>query len=332
MIKLKPFDSSPRTGLVAIFLALVAVAGIILKLDDFRAFLMPSGTALTWRVVGSLCLACSIVIFLIMNALWKKDNAELEDMKKQVEDIKNRLSDSERKRRTDVITGIPNASSFSDDVNQFFALRQTVRQAQVVLIDIVGFKKVNLNYGYLKGDALLRLIAQHVQSLMRRSEGIYKHPEVEDSPRTMLRQIYRRYPGGDEFAFLIEGDQHEALGFVVNRLHPAFLSLSKQAGDILKAPFDLSFRCAIAPFIPNDTAEDLLGRVGECYSIAAQSKAPFAIAWVQEELEPLEPKPGVVESEEEKKKREDQSRWYTKARQLFEVMNLDRPSVPPKSM
>lgn len=328
MFKAKPIDLSPRAGLIGFILLLTAIVGFVIKWAEFKAFLLPNGFWLNWRFVGFLCIASAFAVFMAMNALWKRDNTRLEELKKENADVRNRLSESERKRKTDVITGIPNASSFGDDVRQFFAQRPAVRQAQIILIDIVGFKKVNLEHGYLKGDALLRLIAQHVQSIMRRSEGIYKHPDMGGHPKTLLRQIYRRYPGGDEFVFLIEGDQHEALGFVVNRLHPAFKSLSEEAARVLGAPKELSFRCAIAPFIPGDSPDDLLERVGTCYSLAAHSKASFAIAWYPIDLEPKEPAAGVAESDADKRRREDRARWYKKARQLFEVMNLEGASKP----
>lgn len=53
------------------------------------------------------------------------------------------------------MTGIPNEQKFKEDIQSF-----SDEISQIILIDIDGFSSKNKRYGFLKGDELIRGIAQ----------------------------------------------------------------------------------------------------------------------------------------------------------------------------
>ncbi len=73
----------------------------------------------------------------------------------------------------DPLTGLPNRVLLEDRLAQ--ALRVAARDEQaveVVLIDLDGFKEINDTYGHEIGDAVLKEVAQRIQSAIRESDTV----------------------------------------------------------------------------------------------------------------------------------------------------------------
>jgi diguanylate cyclase (GGDEF)-like protein len=89
---------------------------------------------------------------------------------------------------TDSLTGLPNRRSF-DDVFPREARRshRTGEPVSLVLIDIDHFKLFNDSYGHAEGDRTLKLVAEALQSTLRR-------------PGDMVFRV-----GGEEFAAVLPG-------------------------------------------------------------------------------------------------------------------------------
>jgi GGDEF domain-containing protein len=131
--------------------------------------------------------------------------------------------------------------------------------------------------------------------------SIYEKDEKEN--------FYRVYPGGDEFAFIIEGDQADAIGFS-NRLVGQFQDISKKTVQILGENLNLSFHCAIVEIDPRDSFNDIFRKAEDCYRIAKEGKSDFTICWHPNTLE-------LILSKDTKKKAD-----YERARNIFEVMTI----------
>jgi GGDEF domain-containing protein len=121
-----------------------------------------------------------VIYLLSRNYYDKKMKNLLEEIKNEKEDNrKNKLllDNSKRliydiniERHTDVITGIPNQTMFKEDV---FRITESIQQGelyQIILIDIDNFGSINKEYGYFKGDELIRAIARELYYSMRRNE------------------------------------------------------------------------------------------------------------------------------------------------------------------
>src|SRR5260221_3703479 len=252
----RPLELTSKTGLIR-FLSLVgSLVAVYKDWNDIHEFLLPKRNPLNWHFLIEEMIVVAALVWFIMNELWRKEFAEHEKTKFDRDNLISRLSDSEKKRRTDVITGIPNGTQLNEDLDSFFENREHLEEAYVILIDVKDFGKVNDKFGYLKVDELLRKIAQDIYPGMRRNEDMYREVVKEEKDRTLWKQ-YRRYSGGDEFIFLLEGNQAAAIGFVVNRLVPTFNSLTKKTVDILRVEFPLSFRCAVVPVPKRDKAVDV---------------------------------------------------------------------------
>ena len=102
-----------------------------------------------------------------------------------------------------MITGVPSGEILEEDLNEYFSENSSRPEPQMILIDIKDFRKVNRVYGFIKGDKLLRTIAQEIYESMRRNEEMYKHSTLNDAKRPLWKRIYRKYPGGDEFVALV---------------------------------------------------------------------------------------------------------------------------------
>jgi diguanylate cyclase (GGDEF)-like protein/PAS domain S-box-containing protein len=116
----------------------------------------------------------------------------------------------------DTLTGLPNRRLMHDRLQQL--LGQTRRHGlpgALVLIDLDNFKEVNDTLGHGQGDALLRLVAQRLQSCVRRSDTVARL-------------------GGDEFVLLL-GD----LGADLSAATLRAADLGEKLRRILEQPYFL---------------------------------------------------------------------------------------------
>jgi diguanylate cyclase (GGDEF)-like protein len=103
----------------------------------------------------------------------------------------------------DGLTGLPNRKLFTEQLANVLVRRRGNEQVLVAYVDLDDFKMVNDTLGHPAGDALLRMVAEHLK------EGL---------PDAMIARL-----GGDEFAVLIDGIHEKAsLGNLADRLQACF--------------------------------------------------------------------------------------------------------------
>jgi GGDEF domain-containing protein len=247
-----------------------------------------------------------------MNYLWKKEADNNGDLQSRLDHLERLLKSSELRHLTDPITGVPNIQSLQNDFESYVVNTDQDRpKVQFVFIDLKEFGKINKDFHSRKGSKLIRQIAQSIYLGMRRNESMFKFPATEEKPKSNKGSFYRIFPGGDEFVFIIEGDQSDAVGFV-NRLRDQFVELSKLTPSILGQHRDLSFYCAIVQMDTFDKSlQDILERAEICYrSVWSTATANFAIAWYPENME-------TILSKVDRKKKH-----YVRAKELFEVVSI----------
>lgn len=206
-------------------LALLAVAGLALVI------------ALSWRVART-----------ITAPLRKLDEAtRLVSEGRQVEvlvetnDEIGRLAGSfnamikaidEREKRIihvglhDGLTSLPNRKLFVEQLAQALARRKEDDRLMVIYVDLDDFKVVNDTLGHPAGDALLRNVANHLQS------------QLDDATIARL--------GGDEFAILIDNlGPDESLASIARGVQACFMRSISIDGQ--QADCSASLGIAVAP-------------------------------------------------------------------------------------
>ncbi|GHB64807.1 diguanylate cyclase domain-containing protein [Persicitalea jodogahamensis] len=290
MGKIKPIRLELKYGLViGLALLLITVFTLISKWEDVSSFFIPSGELLNWRFVFLLIVLFVVITWFIMNSLWiseidankklqeenKKTN---EDLQLKIENIKELLKLSEIEYLSDPITGVPNVRRLEKDFGDFF-LNDKKPLLQFVFIDLKNFGEINKTFLSQKTNRLIRNVAQDIYLGMRRNESMFKFP-ASTAEKKSEGNFYRIFPGGDEFVFIIGGDQSEALGFI-NRLRDKFEELSKSTKLILGEIRNLSFYCSIVQVDAKDkNFEDIFERAEICYrTVWFAAKSDFAITW-----------------------------------------------------
>ena len=131
-----------------------------------------------------------------------------------VQDVTKRRHAEDRIRYLayyDDLTGLPNRQMFSKQVAR--ALRRARRNKQplaFLILDLDNFKSINETEGHSVGDRLLEQVASRLSQCVR-AEDLISRP-FTDGP---IPDVFRF--GGDEFALLISGLQHEQDASVVAR-------------------------------------------------------------------------------------------------------------------
>lgn len=261
--------------LITLITTLSALIVLFIEYDRVKAALFPNNNFLNLPFFVLALILTALVVFLIMYGILYREKKSHKGTLVKYHNMQAQLADKERELLTDVITGIPNESKFKKDISK---IKQELYH--LILIDIDNFSSVNKKSGYLKGDELIRSIAQNLYSGMRRNEEIYKREGVLN--KSFTKRIYRKYRGGDEFIFLIKGPQHEAVGFLT-RINSEFENYSKQAEAILGYSFSLKFHGAISPFYPGESFEHAYKRLHTCFVLAAENKDHLRVYWYKNE-------------------------------------------------
>lgn len=309
MPKAKPIGTDTKFGVIGFLLLATVVIGTIIEWKGFYDFFVPNGILLNWRFVLLIIFIPAFIIWFIMNHFWKKEYDKHEITTKDRDNLKDALKISENERLTDVITGIPNSRSLKKYIEEYFSVNRPDKKMQFIFIDLKDFRKVNRKFGFNKTNDLLRTIAQTIYKRMRRNEDMYKYSTDDSKSKHEKESFYRVYPGGDEFVFIIEGEQYDALGFS-NRLVGQFEQLSDKTQNILGQHLKLSFHCAIVEMYQSDSFEDIFEKAEDCYRIAKEGTSDFTICWHPNNIEKTISKDPKIQAE------------YERTRKLFEVMTI----------
>jgi len=243
--------------------------------NDLFNEIFPEGKILNIYSVSISLVLTNFLTFYIVYVYFYKEKEKHNMTKKELDRAEFLLADKKKKEVIDVYTGIPNERKFKIDIQN---LQNSLYH--VILIDLDNFGKINKKYGHDKGDKIMKLIAQSLYSSMRRDEEIYKREQkLQDS---FVKRIYRKYNKGDEFIFLIKGEQYEAIGFI-NRVKKDFKKFSNQTEEILGEKLELDFHAAVSPIYPNEEFEIYYRRLHECFVLAAEEKHNKKIYWYSDE-------------------------------------------------
>lgn len=122
----------------------------------------------------------------------------------QIEDITERKRSQEEIRQLayyDVLTGLPNRRLLLDRLNQALAQAQRYRRSLAVMfLDLDRFKEINDTLGHDSGDALLKVVAQRLETCVRGGDTVSRL-------------------GGDEFVVILsEISQRQDVALVAEKI------------------------------------------------------------------------------------------------------------------
>ena len=161
-----------------------------------------------------------------------------------------RFRNAEADSRIDHLTQLVNMRYFSQQINaQVEKARAAGHRFAVGVCDLNSFKGVNDRHGHMKGNDLLRAIAEGFRAC--------------SGPADVVARM-----GGDEFAFLFPSMDESVTGSQLKRLDEAVQRAC--AGLRIEAPISSSIGIAYYPD-DGETAEELLGKADREMYLSKQS-------------------------------------------------------------
>ncbi len=165
----------------------------------------------------------------------------------------------------DAFTGLANRSQLHERLSQILAYRgDPPRRSALIVLDLDNFKSINDALGHSVGDAALRMVAQRLQSVLRKSDLVVRL-------------------GGDEFAVLLDDVRSdEEIQQLVRRLMQAI----NAPGEVKGRPVHPSASMGVA-LIPDhgETVDDVLGHADLALSAAKErgrGRCEYFAAWMGE--------------------------------------------------
>jgi diguanylate cyclase (GGDEF)-like protein len=160
----------------------------------------PKLTSLDLEMLVSLATPISVAL----------ENATLhESLEGRARELENLGREAHFAATHDTLTGLPNRRAFEIDAMHLLD-QQRAKQHPFCLavIDLVGFKAVNDNFGHAAGDEALKIIAQTLRILS-------SHQAMTSSLQSSSGDdVFAYRVGGDEFFLLIENDRSNAFKLV----------------------------------------------------------------------------------------------------------------------
>jgi len=132
------------------------------------------------------------------------------------------------------------------DISAFYDYLQSIRGSYMLCVDIVGFEKINLDYGYAAGDAILAEVAKRIE-------------------RHLLSEMMCIRIGGDEFLVLTGYENHDDARGLADRI----ISENGNDVDVQGHTIALSVRIAVTE-LPDKT--DLFRQLIEKFDHAVEVK------------------------------------------------------------
>lgn len=289
----------PKKLITSIGIFLTTIIAIILFIIEYKkvvGFFFPEKREISIPFYVISLISILFLLFFFGYKLYYREKEKHRKTNLELENTRQLLTDSERLRLMDFVTGIPNEQKFKLDIEN-----RTKELYHLILIDLDGFGEINKKKGFQNGDKVIRTIAQEVFIKMRRDEEIYKRNYKIN--RSFTKRIYRKYTGGDEFIFLIKGDQYEAVGFIT-RIQKQLRELTNELPS--EIGYEIEFHGAIVPLYPNDTYSQAIDKLERAYVQAAEEKDNLRVFWDCNEEGEFKEKYGFI---------------YDNARREFKIRN-----------
>lgn len=177
--------------------------------------------------------------------------SQLEHVHKEAAALRTAVDRAEQRRRTDVLTGLPNRAALEERLGAELArVRSGNSTSAILVIDIDRFKQINDTHGHLAGDAVLTALGRVITSRLRASDFAGRF-------------------GGEEFVVLLSGADAS----------DAALAAEGYRRAIARTPFPLrdgpalevTVSIGVTAFEPDDTRDTAFERADRALYRAKQN-------------------------------------------------------------
>lgn len=175
--------------------------------------------------------------------------AGFEEKTRELDAIRDSLSRSEQRARTDMLTGLANRRALDEFLRKAQATAEWGEPLSVLLLDIDHFKLFNDNFGHGVGDQVLRLMARVLREKVRQ----------QDLPA--------RY-GGEELIAVLPDADLAACAEIAERIRRAVAECTitrRSTGEILPS---ISVSIGVAQYRAGEAMNDLIERCDRALYLA----------------------------------------------------------------
>jgi diguanylate cyclase (GGDEF)-like protein len=219
-------------------LCIIASAGTVAGFGPFQG----GASANPMQSASMLVVMCGMNILTLLALVSERREAEwgLAEVNYRLEQrVHERTEQLQWQAETDALTGIANRRGFMRSAEAALGASQGLGQPMgLITFDIDHFKAINDCAGHAGGDAVLRLIAESCQPLLRRGD------------------LFGRL-GGEEFAIALPGQGGDAVLPIAERLRAALKAVRP---DVPLPTAELTASFGIAVSRPEETLSQLLLR------------------------------------------------------------------------
>ena len=177
---------------------------------------------------------------------------EVNALRKELEDMKKRLSAEKQKADQDPLLSIYNRRAFVRELTKVQAsIERYNGKASLVYIDLNNFKMINDTHGHQAGDHVLHEISRRLVESVRETDVVGRL-------------------GGDEFGLILSNTEKDASSVLIQRL-----SKELQTRPVLweNTSLDVSMACGIVTIAPGHDVQEIIAMAdNEMYLQKPQSK------------------------------------------------------------
>jgi diguanylate cyclase (GGDEF)-like protein/PAS domain S-box-containing protein len=222
-------------------------------------------------------------IGLLTNLQGLQTNPQTATVEPKIESLQNRIvelediatqfsSELEYNKSYDNLTGLPNQALFFDRISQ--GIERGARHDElsaVLILDIEMFSQINASLGREGGDALLKEIAERLNSIVRKSDGV---------ARLSVSRV-----AGDEFAVLFNDiPKKEQVTWAVKRL----LDIVNQPVDINGSTIYLKCHVGISLYPTDaDNVEELVNNAMSAKQFSKTHKSEYGYQFYDQRVQEL---------------------------------------------
>ncbi|NKN33563.1 GGDEF domain-containing protein [Marichromatium bheemlicum] len=164
---------------------------------------------------------------------------ELGKVQEESGELRQRLHEARERALFDSLTGLNNRLAYDERITQECERwARYGRPAVLSIWDVDFFKRINDRFGHTAGDNVLKILGKLLRSSIRKSDFVARF-------------------GGEEFMMLLPETTIETAFEVAEKLREQVASSRFQYRG---QPVPVTMSCGLAPFIDNDTPEDIYRR------------------------------------------------------------------------